>query len=77
MTELDQILTFVWPKVVRWSHRQDNDFVRSFAMSIARHSKRPDWEPSPKQWAIMQNLIHDYRSDHTQPDMDVIERGQA
>ena len=77
MTELDQILTFVWPKVVRWSHRQDNDFVRGFAMSIARQSKRPDWEPSPKQWATMQALIDDDRAEHSQPDMDVIERGQA
>lgn len=44
-----------WPAVVRAA---ENDWSRSFATSIARQSRRRGWEPSPKQAAIMREMVN-------------------
>lgn len=48
-----------------------NEWVRGFAISILRFSKRKAWEPSVKQEALMRRLVAE-RSTH-QDDFEVIE----
>lgn len=57
--ELDEIMIFWWPKVLRYAMAGSDDWVKSFARSIARHGKRTSWHPSPKQASIMRQLIAD------------------
>lgn len=56
--ELDQILTLRWPAVVRRVMAEDvEDWIKGFVRSIAKHGKRPGWTPSPKQEALMRQLL--------------------
>lgn len=32
-------------------------FSRDFALSIQRHRRRPDWQPTPKQLALMRQMV--------------------
>lgn len=62
--ELDEILTLRWPMVLRrvMGDSRTEGFVRSFARSIARHGKRPEWRPTPKQERIMRQMLDEFTS---------------
>lgn len=73
-TELDEILTFHWPIVLRRVMADGSDeWLQGFVRSIARHGKRASWRPSAKQEQIMRRLVSEIG---TAPDgeMQVIER---
>ncbi|APZ52165.1 hypothetical protein [Salipiger abyssi] len=56
--ELDEILTYRWPIVVRRVMADSSDdWVKGFVRSIARHGKRASWRPSLKQAQIMRRLV--------------------
>ncbi|WP_424990653.1 hypothetical protein [Fluviibacterium sp. S390] len=56
--ELDEIMTFHWPMVVRRTMADgSDDWIKGFVKSIARHGKRANWKPSDKQASIMRRLI--------------------
>lgn len=56
--ELDQIMIYSWPMVLRRVMSEDSDeWLKSFVQSIARHGKRPAWRPTPKQAQIMRRLV--------------------
>jgi len=56
--ELDEVLTFRWPLVVRRVMADGSDeWLKGFVRSIARHGKRPAWRPSQKQEQIMRRLV--------------------
>ncbi|MDP5307574.1 hypothetical protein [Paracoccus spongiarum] len=50
---IDELL-WSWPTVCKAA---TNDWARGFALSIAKHSKRRNWTPSPKQHALMNRLV--------------------
>jgi hypothetical protein len=55
--ELDELLTWRWPMVVRRAMAGDADeWAQDFVKSIARQAKRPRWRPTPRQAAVMQAL---------------------
>lgn len=60
--ELDEILTLRWPVVMRrvMGDARTEGFVRGFARSIARHGKRPEWHPTPKQERIMRQMLAEF-----------------
>ena len=73
-SDLDEILTFRWPIVMRRVMADGSDeWLQGFVRSIARHGKRPSWRPSPKQEQIMRRLVSELG---TAPDqgVEVIER---
>ncbi|PTV93507.1 hypothetical protein C8J27_11520 [Rhodobacter aestuarii] len=47
-------LLWSWPSVIR--HAQDG-WARGFALSIAKQSRRKNWQPSVKQLEIMQRMV--------------------
>lgn len=55
---LEQTL-FRWPGVLRACMAGDDDWLKGFAKSIARHAKRPAWRPTPKQAALMTRLVRE------------------
>lgn len=56
--ELDEIMTYRWPIVVRRVMADGADeWIKGFVRSIARHGKRASWHPSPKQEQIMRRLV--------------------
>lgn len=56
--ELDEILTFRWPIVLRRVMADGSDeWLQDFVRSIARHGKRASWRPSAKQEQIMRRLV--------------------
>ncbi|MEB3417020.1 hypothetical protein ACFSDD_04440 [Salipiger marinus] len=56
--ELDEVLTFRWPIVMRRVMADGSDeWLKGFVRSIARHGKRPAWRPSQKQEQIMRRLV--------------------
>ena len=56
--ELDRILTFQWPTVVRVVTAGSSDaWSKGFVRSIAKQGKRPNWKPTPKQAAIMKRFV--------------------
>lgn len=73
--ELDEILTFWWPQVLRRAMAGTDDWLKSFARSIARHGKRPKWRPSPKQAYLMRRLVDDLRG--AEPELSLIEEDDA
>lgn len=71
--ELDMILTFRWPRVVRQVMGLTNDQrLKGFVCSIARHGKRRSWKPSRKQEAWMRSILADYDAAH-EPSVQLIE----
>lgn len=72
--ELDEIEALRWPGVVRrvMGDPQASDFARSFVRSIARHIKRKDWFPSPKQERLMRSMLADY-ANAPEPDPVLVE----
>ncbi len=72
--ELDEILTFHWPKVVRRIMADDSDdWIKGFVLSITRFGKRRTWHPSPKQEQIMRRLLSEVGT-APEPTMELIER---
>jgi hypothetical protein len=72
--ELDQILTFSWPQVVRRVMADGTDeWLQGFVRSIARHGKRAAWRPSGKQEQIMRRLVSELGT-APEPDLELIER---
>ena len=70
--ELDQILTLEWPKVIRAVMAEGQDeWLKGFVLSIARQGKRRSWTPSPKQAALMRQMINELRQ--RDEDCEVIE----
>ena len=61
--ELDDILTFRWPAVIRWAKRQDDPWLAQFAVSIAGKGKRRNWQPSVKQERVMRRMLADQLED--------------
>ncbi|WP_253913118.1 hypothetical protein [Pseudoruegeria sp. HB172150] len=56
--ELDEVLTYHWPIVVRRVMADGSDeWLKGFVRSIARHGKRPSWTPTLKQEQIMRRLV--------------------
>ncbi|WP_111431026.1 hypothetical protein [Rhodobacteraceae bacterium DSL-40] len=50
---IEELTDFWMPKVAR----AGNGWASGFARSIIRQSKRPAWEPSRKQLAMMRRLV--------------------
>jgi len=72
--ELDEILTFRWPAVVRRVMAEESDdWLKGFVRSIARHGKRKSWTPSHKQEALMRQLLAEQHQPRS-PQLDLIER---
>ena len=70
--ELDEIMTFHWPTVLRSVMAEASDeWLMGFVRSIARHGKRPTWRPTCKQERLMRRLV----SERGTGLGDVIERG--
>lgn len=66
--ELDRIMLFNWPILVRRVMLEASDeWTKSFVLSIARHGKRPNWRPTPKQAALMRRLLSDFAQHETDP----------
>ena len=72
-SELDEIMIYWWPGVLRRAMAGGDEWVKSFTRSIARHGKRAAWHPSPKQAALMRKLVADLKA-AAQPEPDLIER---
>lgn len=58
--ELDEIITFRWPVVMRRVMGCGSVREQSFVKSIARNGKRPKWRPSFKQAAWMRGLVAEH-----------------
>ncbi|MCE8006004.1 hypothetical protein [Aestuariivita sp.] len=72
--ELDEILTFRWPLVVRRVMADGTDeWLQGFVRSIARHGKRAAWRPTMKQEQIMRRLVSELGTG-SEPDVELIER---
>ena len=72
--ELDEVLTFRWPIVLRRVMADGSDeWLKGFVQSIARRGKRASWRPSAKQEQIMRRLVSELG---TAPDqgVELIER---
>lgn len=74
--ELDEILIFWWPKVLRTAMTGTDDWLKSFARSIARNGKRASWRPSEKQAGIMRRLVADMGAP-AEPELTLIEEDDA
>ncbi|RRH71968.1 hypothetical protein [Falsigemmobacter faecalis] len=72
-SELDEIMIFWWPKVLRRAMAGSDEWVKSFARSIAKHGKRAKWHPSEKQAFLMRRLVADL-SNAPEPELDLIDR---
>lgn len=72
--ELDEILVFRWPVVMRHVLADGSDeWLCGFVRSIARHGKRPSWRPTTKQAQIMRRLVSELGTAR-EPMMEVIEQ---
>jgi hypothetical protein len=72
--ELDEVMTFRWPMVVRRVMADGSDeWLKGFVKSIARHGKRAAWRPSQKQEQIMRRLVSDLGTEPEQ-ELELIER---
>ena len=73
-SELDEILTFRWPIVMRRVMADGSDeWLKGFVRSIAKHGKRAAWRPSAKQEQIMRRLLSELGTAPEQ-NFEVIER---
>lgn len=66
--ELEEIM-LEWRGVFRWA---TDPWAISFARSILRHAKRPDWRPSPKQAGMMRRMIAEVRRARPDPETDLL-----
>jgi hypothetical protein len=66
--EIDEILTFHWPMVLRRTMASAaDDWIKGFVRSVARHGKRRNWRPTARQAQIMRRLVSELG---TAPDTD-------
>ncbi|MEM1149841.1 MAG: hypothetical protein AAGI03_04690 [Pseudomonadota bacterium] len=72
-SELEEVLTYRWPMVVRRAMAESDRWTQGFVRSIARHAKRANWRPSPKQWQVMRRLVSDLGTG-PEPEIELIER---
>lgn len=66
--EVDELL-FRWGRVIAAA----KGWTRGFALSIQRDRKKPGWNPSPKQLAVMQRLVAELPQE-LPDDVELIER---
>lgn len=70
---VDELL-WSWPTVCKAA---TNEWTKGFALSIAKHSKRRHWMPSPKQHLLMHRMVNElyqHRGDFDgRDDFEVIE----
>ncbi len=71
--ELDEIMIHWWPRVLRRAMAGNDEWIKSFARSIARHGKCPNWHPSERQAFHMRKLVADLDT-APEPELDLIER---
>lgn len=71
--ELDEILTFRWPVVMRRVMACGNSRDKGFVMTIRKYGKRPTWSPSVKQEMWMRDLL-DTHCGFPSDEIEVIER---
>lgn len=71
--ELDEVLIHWWPKVLRRTMAGSDEWLQTFARSIARHGKSAAWRPSEKQTYLMRKLVADVQA-APEPELDLIER---
>lgn len=64
---VDELL-WSWPSVCK---AVKDEWAKGFALSIAKHAKRRNWTPTPKQYAMMHRLVADLYE--TRGDFDLIE----
>lgn len=69
--ELDEVVIYWWPKVLRRAEASGDDWAKGFARSIARHGKRAEWRPSQKQVWLMRRMVWEIRD--SAEDFSVIE----
>ena len=74
--ELDEIIIFWWPKVLRRAMAGNDEWLKSFARSIARNGKRPAWSPSEKQAQLMRKIVAELNT-APEPDLLLIEEDDA
>lgn len=55
--ELEEVLTFRWPIVMRRAMAGTDDWLKGFVRSIAKHGKSASWRPTGKQEQIMRRLV--------------------
>jgi hypothetical protein len=75
--ELDEVLTYHWPMVLRRTMAGGaDDWIKGFVRSIARHGKRPGWRPTSRQAQIMRRLVAELGTvpDHDTQELVLIER---
>ena len=66
--EIDEILTFHWPMVLRRTMASAaDDWIKGFVRSVARQGKRRNWRPTARQAQIMRRLVSELG---TAPDTD-------
>ena len=71
-TELDELLTIHWPRVIRRAMVDGDEWTQTFAKSIARQGKRRNWMPSARQAEIMRRLVSELGRPDEEP-FDLIE----
>lgn len=71
--DVDIIMETRWPRVVRHVMAGDDEWLKGFVRSIARHGKRSSWHPTVKQEQIMRRLLVEADAPHD-PGFDLIER---
>ncbi len=72
--ELDEIMTFRWPMVVRRVIAEGADeWLQGFVKSIAKHGKRRSWRPSSKQEQIMRRLLNELGKPR-EPEIELVEQ---
>jgi hypothetical protein len=64
---LDELL-FSWRSVIGQAPK---GWARDFALSIQKARKRPNWQPSPKQLALMRRMVADLYAFPAQGDAEV------
>lgn len=74
--ELDEIMIFWWPRVLRRAMAGTDEWLKSFARSIAGHGKRASWRPSEKQAYLMRKLVADLDRE-PDPEFSLIEEDDA
>lgn len=63
---VDELL-WSWPSVCKAAKEE---WAKGFTLSIAKHSKRRNWTPTPKQYALMRRLVADLYDPHHGSDTD-------
>lgn len=55
--ELDEIITYRWPIIMRRVMGGTDEWLKGFVRSIAKHGKRAAWHPTERQEQIMRRLV--------------------